>query len=473
MRLVVLACVTCLLAAGLVLAAASALAVQPCAIEVVEKGNAWPVPMVELRTTHNVCFVSDNAGVIAFDLPESMGRRTWFNVFSHGYEVPKDGFGGRGVKLTPEPGKTLKIEVTRTIIARRLGRLTGAGLFGESQKLGRQLDWQESGILGSDSVQVAVHGQRLFWAWGDTNLPDYWLGIFDTSSATTPLSPLRSFEPPLRLTFDYFRDPAGRPRGVAKMPGRGPTWLSGTSACQTGRASPGSWPPMPRSSRRWKPTSLGCVFGTTTRPSSSGIGCSGRSRSAAGGESAPDGHPAFWKDRAGKSWVLFGNPLPVLRMPATFEAWEDPATWEVLKPQKTLVSAGDGTTVKPHSGSIAWNEYRGRWVTVFMEAFGKPSAFGEVWYAEAPAPTGPWGKAVKVLSHRNYTFYNPRLHPELTPAKSPILLFEGTHSQTFADRPGHPPVRLQSDPLSLGLGRCGVAGGTNAVGVRSLDAQHR
>ena len=150
---------------------------------------------------------------------------------------------------------------------------------------------------------------------------------------------------------------------------------------------------------------------------------------------APGGHPALWKDRDGKSWMLFGNPLPVLRCPATFEAWEDPSTWEVLKPQATLVSASDGATVKPHSGSIAWNEFRGRWVTVFMEAFGKPSVFGEVWYAEADAPTGPWGKAVKVLSHQNYTFYNPRLHAELTPLKSPILLFEGTHSQTFADHP--------------------------------------
>ena len=143
----------------------------------------------------------------------------------------------------------------------------------------------------------------------------------------------------------------------------------------------------------------------------------------------------MWKDPDGKSWVLFGDPLPRLRCPASFEAWEDPATWDVLKPQTAFVSASDGATVKPHRGSIAWNEHRGRWVTVFEEAFGKPSAFGEVWYAEADAPTGPWGKAVKVLSHRNYTFYNPRLHAELTPAKSPILLFEGTHSQTFADHP--------------------------------------
>jgi len=90
--------------------------------------------------------------------------------------------------------------------------------------------------------------------------------------------------------------------------------------------------------------------------------------------------------------------------------------------------------VKPHSGSIAWNSYRKRWVTVFMEASGKPSTFGELWYAEADAPTSRWGPAVKVLTHENYTFYNPRLHPEFTPAGSPILLFEGTYTRQFADR---------------------------------------
>jgi hypothetical protein len=74
-----------------------------------------------------------------------------------------------------------------------------------------------------------------------------------------------------------------------------------------------------------------------------------------------------------------------------------------------------------------------------MEAKGKPSAFGELWYAEAPAPTGPWGPAVKILTHQNYTFYNPRLHPEFTPADSPVLLFEGTYTTEFADRPAVTP----------------------------------
>ena len=57
-----------------------------------------------------------------------MGRETWFEVIGNGYEVPKDGFGMRGVRLTPEPGRTLRIELKRTIVAKRLVRLTGAGL---------------------------------------------------------------------------------------------------------------------------------------------------------------------------------------------------------------------------------------------------------------------------------------------------------------------------------------------------------
>ncbi len=172
-----------------------------CRIEVVEKGNGWPVPLVELRTTHQERFVSDNAGIIAFDSPELMGRETWFDVIGRGYEIPKDAFGYRGVRLKPEPGKTLRVEVTRTIIARRLGRLTGGGLFAESQKLGQDLDWKESGVLGCDSVQNAVHCGKLFWLWGDTVLPNYPLGIFDCTGATTPVQPLTKFEPPLRVTL--------------------------------------------------------------------------------------------------------------------------------------------------------------------------------------------------------------------------------------------------------------------------------
>lgn len=433
--------------AAVVFAAGTLVAGQPCRIEVVEKGSGWPVPLVELRTVHQVRFITDNAGVIAFDSPELMNVETWFEVIGHGYNVRRDGFGQRGVRLKPEPGKTLKVEVERDIVARRIGRLTGGGLFAESQKLGRELEWRESGVLGCDSVQNAVHGGKLFWAWGDTALPHYPLGIFHMSSATSAVRPLASLEPPLRLKLDYFRDDKGKPRGVATMPGTGPTWVSGYVSLpdKTGqRRLVGTYvkikPPL-------EAYQCGlCVWNDAAEKFEQLRVLWTKSDAQPKQPPAPEGQPAFWKDAQGKEWVLFGVSLPSLRCPATFESWQDPSTWEVLKAQETLVSAGDGKPVKPHSGSIAWNAYRKRWVTVFMEAFGKPSVFGELWYAEADSPTGPWGKAVKVLSHENYTFYNPRLHPEFTPEGSPMLFFEGTYTQLFANH-AHPTPRYDYNQI--------------------------
>ncbi|MEZ5326197.1 MAG: hypothetical protein R3F19_14190 [Verrucomicrobiales bacterium] len=428
------------LLAALVFPFLTALAGEPFRIEIVDKANGWPVPLVTLRATHAVEFVSDNAGVVAFDLPELMEKEVWLHVDGHGYEVPKDGFGYRGLRVVPRPGAVQRIEVNRTIIAKRLGRLTGAGLFAESQKTGRDLDWQESGVLGSDSVQNAVHRGKHFWAWGDTNLAHYPLGVFDMSSATTSLQPLTSFEPPVRLQLDYFRDEKARPRGVAKMPGSGPTWVSAYVSLpdKDGAARLVGTYIKVRGFLEAYECGL-CVWDDEKAAFEREQVLWTKSEASPERPPVPDGHPAMWEDESGKKWVLFGNPLPNLRCPATFEAWKDPSTWEVLTPQKTLADAAGGKPVTPHTGSIAWNAFRKRWVTVFMQAFGEPSAFGELWYAEADSPTGKWGPAVKVLSHNNYTFYNPRLHSEFTPDGSPILLFEGTYTAQFANDPPKTP----------------------------------
>ena len=43
-----------------------------------------------------------------------------------------------------------------------------------------------------------------------------------------------------------------------------------------------------------------------------------------------------------------------------------------------------------------------------------------------------WGRAVKVLTHDDYTFYNPKIQPTFTAADSPILIFEGTYTREFS-----------------------------------------
>ena len=162
-----------------------AFAAEPFRMEVVEEGSHWPVPLVQFETVNSQRFVTDNAGIIAIDAPDLMGKETWFTIRGHGYGVKPDGFGMRGRRITPEPGKTERIEVERTIIAKRLGRLTGDGLFAESQRFGEHADWKDSGLVGQDSVQNVVHHGKLFWSWGDTSLRGNPLGLFHMTGATT------------------------------------------------------------------------------------------------------------------------------------------------------------------------------------------------------------------------------------------------------------------------------------------------
>lgn len=412
---------------------------KPFQILVIDRKNSWPVPLVQLTTTHNFTFITDNAGLIAIDAPELMNRETWFTLTSDGYQLPADGFGHQGFRVTPTPGGSHQIKVDRTIIAKRLGRLTGAGLFAESQKLGTHLDWQESGIFGCDSIQTTLHRGKKFWIWGDSNLAHYPLGIFDMTSATTKLRPLGSFEPPLKLPLDYFRASNKRPRPVAKLPGEGPTWLNGYLSLPDQHGTAHLVATYSKIRNFLDVYQLGlCHWNEDTQNFESLKVLWTHHSDFPNPPPAPEGHPNIHTEPDGQKWAYFGDPFPSLRVPAKFEAWQEPAQWEHLTPQ-TEVPTVEGLKIKPHRGSISWNTFRKKWVTVFTELDGNPSPLGELWYAESPNPKGPWGPAVKILSHNAYTFYNPRIHPDLTPEASPIIIFEGTYTTFFSKSPNKTP----------------------------------
>jgi hypothetical protein len=404
----------------------------------IEREDGWPVPGVELRTVHGVRLVSDNAGVIACDLPELMGHETWFSVHGHGYGVKADGFGYRGVRVTPEPGKTLTVELDREIIARRLGRLTGAGLFAECQKLGEEIAWKESGVLGCDSVVTAELDGRLHWFWGDTNLAHHPLGIFNVSGATTEKF-VPPAKPPLRPPYVYFTARANtassesaRPRGVAQISGEGPTWIWGAITLPDADAAPhlvaaavkvkGQLHAYRWDLVEWNPHEklffpLKTVWTEdAAHPQPPPV---------------PNGHAVPWTDAAGQKWILFCNPFPTLRTPATYEGWKNPDAWQPIRPSATSATPA-GEAISVHAGHMAWHPWSGKWIAIFTQKGGAPSSLGEIWLTEADEPEGPWVNARKVLSHDDYTFYNPVLHAEFFSADSPLLYFEGTYTTMFS-----------------------------------------
>jgi hypothetical protein len=97
-----------------------------------------------------------------------------------------------------------------------------------------------------------------------------------------------------------------------------------------------------------------------------------------------------------------------------------------------LVDVETKKPVRTHGGSVYFNEFKKRYVLITVEVMGKPSHLGEVWYADAEKPEGPWKYARKIVTHDRYSFYNPKHHPFFDQDNGRIIYFEGTYATTFS-----------------------------------------
>src|SRR5829696_8325145 len=138
---------------------------KPFAITVVDAQTGRGVPLVELKTVHNVRLVTDSNGVAAFHEPGLMDQTVFFHVNSHGYEFPKDGFGMRGKQVKVTPGGSVTLKIDRVNLAERLYRITGAGVYRDSLLVGAKVPVKEpllnAQVFGSDSVMNAVYKGQL------------------------------------------------------------------------------------------------------------------------------------------------------------------------------------------------------------------------------------------------------------------------------------------------------------------------
>src|SRR5205814_6069369 len=98
-----------------------------------------------------------------------------------------------------------------------------------------------------------------------------------------------------------------------------------------------------------------------------------------------------------------------------------------------LQDAVSGAPVPTYSGSVQWNEYRQRWVTIAQKNV------GEIWYAEADTPLGPWVYARQIVSHDHYTFYLLVQHPFFNQDGGRVIYFEGTYTNLFSGNPEQTP----------------------------------
>jgi hypothetical protein len=135
----------------------------------------------------------------------------------------------------------------------------------------------------------------------------------------------------------------------------------------------------------------------------------------------------------------------------------------LMKPEEALLQLKDVDTGKPvlaHSGSVNWNPHRRRWIMITVES-GGTSPLGEVWFAEAETPIGPWKEAKKIVTHEQYSFYNPKHHPQFDKDGGRFIYFEGTYAKMFSGNKSPTPryeynqimYRLDLNDPRLGLRR--------------------
>lgn len=452
-------------------------------IKVVDSQSGRGVPLVELKTNNNIIYVTDSAGYIAFYESGLMNKDVYFHVRSHGYTLKGE---SDGLVLKTVPGKESVVEIDRINIAERLYRITGQGIYRDSELLGIKTPIENhlinGKVMGLDSNHTVVYNDKIYWVWGDTSPPWHPLGNFRTTGAVSELPGNGGLDPDKGVNLKYFTRSDGFVMEMVPMELGDPN-LAWVSALMTTKDKDG---------KERMVTAYSLLRGLGESVSSGVLVWDDNAETFA--ERYRFDNSKKWKHPGGvaakyvedgKEYWIFAKPLPTHRVLNEFESIIDidkyevftclaPGTrfngantklnrdengkliWEWRTDTETITQEQErelfelglikedelrfqlkdietGKDVIKHEGSVYWNEYRKMWSMITSQQWGT-SYLGEIWYAEAPSPTGPWTYAKKIVTHESYDFYNPKQHTFFTKQDGRILYFEGTYTATFGGK---------------------------------------
>ena len=474
----------CLCMVSQLVCSATSLSADYFKILLVDAETGRGIPLVELRTTNETRWYTDSAGIVAIDDAPLMGQKVYFSLFSHGYSYPKDSFGYAGVALDVRPGGSATIRLTRTNIAERLYRVTGEGIYRDSEMLGITPPTRNPKlnglVMGQDTVEATRYRDKIYWFWGDTSRPAYPLGNFHTSGATSIPPFAGGLDPEKGVDLSYFTDAAGFCKEMFTTRESGPIWVGGLCTVRDASGKERLICNFTRMKSLDVVLQRGIAMFNDDKGQFEPIQDVDLKHPV-----APNGHP-FHAVSRGTDYIYASLPdsvpAPLVRVPADIGSVRQPDVYESftclqpgaklegdatklernadgalifgwkkgtdaidwktqqslirsgnLKPQEALLQLRDaltGKTITPASGSVYWNDYRHRWIMIVQE-LGGTSLLGEIWFAEADTPVGPWVYARKVITHNNYTFYNPTQHPYLDAKGGERIYLEATYTRTF------------------------------------------
>ena len=372
-------------------------------LHVIDEQTGRGVPLVKLKFLNEVTYWTDSAGIAAIDEPSLHGRDVFLAIRSDGYEYQQDSFFKQpGVTVRIEPGRRRQIQIRRTMIAERLFRLTGEGIYRDSVMAGLRVPTKEpllnARVLGQDTVSAAIYHRKIFWIWGDTIGPAY--ANFNVTAAVSDLHD----NPALAVNYHYFTDKQGPAKPMLPLPRQGLVWIEGLIPMRDASGDERLVATYTRQDGLKFPDECGlALFDDNAQVFKPWIEmpCTKQHVSS---------HPFLYNGY----WYLY----PSLRVKNDWKAIQDHKQWETRNVQ-----------LPPNAkrpSCVVWNKYRQRWILVLED-------FGKVFYAEAQQPEGPYGKAVEIIHHDHYNLYNVVTHAFFNQDGGRTIYIEGTYSDTFSD----------------------------------------
>jgi len=457
---------------------AAAASAQVFQIKVIDSETGRGVPLVELLPLGGSMLVTDSAGVVAITDPAMLNKNQFFGFRSYGYSE-------WGQLMTTTPGGVVEVAIDRRNRAERLYRVTGKDIYGHSVTAGLPTPIANplinAHVTGQDSVQTAVYKGRIYWFWGDT-LFDNGGFNFRTAGARSDLPNQGGLDPSVGVNLNYFTTPNGFAKQMLPVNEPGLVWVDGlftvpdASGVERMLTRFVRITPTPENQFHTAEQGL-ALFNDATQTFQR------YQPFALDQPIMPVGH-SFRRIVDGTEYIYFGDNYPTTRVRADWEHVTDITKWEAYTPLQAntrydinsppmdldgegapvfgwkqnsdpftaqmlvdmtqrgfldrdaspfrLEDHATGRDLWIHRAAVTWNEYRQNWVMIGEEFFGD-SFLGELWFAEATSPEGPWTDAVKIVTHdrpsnEDYTFYNPALHPYFDQENGRYIHFEGTYT---------------------------------------------
>jgi hypothetical protein len=409
---------------------------KPFIIHVVDDQTGRGVPLVELQTLNEASFFTDSAGIAAIADPVLFGHNVFFRVRSHGYEFLQKFFDETGARLAVASGGHAELKIHRMNIAERLYRITGAGIYQDSVMAGLPVPISQpllnGGVIGQDTVSTAIYRGRIFWIWGDTlGLANY---NFAVSGATSELPGRGGLDPSVGIDLHYFTRADGFSRALLPLPRQGLVWIQGLFTTHDPSGRERLLATYTRQQGLVPPDECGIALYNDEKE----VFEPWSQRSCLGGHSSS--HPLLHTVAGHAYWYLY----PLQRVPDDWNAFQDPKQWESFNSETGAWQKGevkidnrdrrsfpliDVATGKPSGASascVVWNQFLKRWILL-------SERFGDVFYAEARQPEGPWTIAILIVHHDHYNFYNVATHPFLNQEDGRVIYLEGTYTTSFTD----------------------------------------